>query len=855
MNILSSNSKEEENKSNFQISLNIPKNISNLSDSKRQKKINNKSELKRNKDKNNSSKDNSKSNSISNLSLNLNIIRDKLDKKEKDINEIIQQKETLLNQIINENNESKDKRITYFENLNNLGGTGFENAGKQYIFQILNCLSVKRDFYFYHNIVITKEFLDGIFEKNDIEKMEIDFVISDVRIIDFINMLIYLFPNILDLNNLKRSPFKNGMNFEKLLDLRNKYKKSNKRIDIFGEIGLNIFNENEKIEQLKKYRKVCYNIKNKLKDEKKKEEILEKLKMKQNNKKLVLYITNGDYSSICQKNLNNEEIVLAQNKYEINSLIIYLKSKPNSKENNEIDSIILNKNLNNGQNKFIEQLIDLKRKKIKQSLINEKFKSVSYKLNNIEKRLRDSENEYSNFVKANKEQLMMNEFTSIFLKYESKINNYKSIPFDYLNQIKLKDNLNSDFEINIILLHSEKEILNKDIYSELKVEPPNSINVYDLTYNCSNSFHALDGIKDELSKKSKKKIYIIISLYTELDDYVFLYQLFPFIANYLSYLYIIEKTEISGNIKAFDKSHIIKYKNSLDAEKEIKIDIEKKFEEIKNNYIKYFTYSQKYYKILDEYNKLYKDIIITNQDNIINDQKKMKFKEIIKEHKALLIDKISQDISFILSFSTKHKNEIKQLIGKELESIIDLIEQSIIKRFIEQQTVTNELSFILDNFIKTLKENNNNNIYENLKEEEKDIKFKDEIISINGIQEIYMDDNVNNDNDDNTSNSNDDNDNGDYLLLTNKDGDGDGADDNKDDGQNKNSFANHTSNIDNENNFKINLLIEEIKNKLKYSITLINLKLYYKYFWTAISKFFINNVMKSISKKVLEEDK
>ena len=444
--------------------------------------------------------------------------------------------------------------------------------------------------------------------------MEIDFVISDVRIIDFINMLIYLFPNILDLNNLKKFPFKDGMNFEKLLDLRNKYKKSNKRIDIFGEIGLNIFNENEKIEQLMKYRKVCYNIKNKLKDEKKKEEILEKLKMKQNNKKLVLYITNGNYSSICEKNLNNEKIFLAQNKYEINSLIIYLKSKPNSKENNEIASIILNKNLNNGKNKFIEQLIDLKKKKIKQSQINEKFKSISYKLNNIEKRLRDSENEYSNFVNANKEQLMMNEFTRIFLKYESKINNNKSIPFDYLNQIKLKENLNSDFEINIILLHSEEEILNKDIYSELKVEPPNSINVYDLTYNYGYYVYTLDGIKNELSKKSKKKIYIIISLYAKSDDHAFLYQLFPLIPNYLSYLYIIEKTENIFDINYFDKSHIIKYKNSLDAEKEIKIDIEKKLEEIKNNYIKYFIYSKKYYKILDEYNKLYKDIIKSKND-------------------------------------------------------------------------------------------------------------------------------------------------------------------------------------------------------------------------------------------------
>ena len=43
------------------------------------------------------------------------------------------------------------------------------------------------------------------------------------------------------------------------------------------------------------------------------------------------------------------------------------------------------------------------------------------------------------------------------------------------------------------------------------------------------------------------------------------------------------------------------------------------------------------------------------------------------------------------------------------------------------------------------------------------------------------------------------------ILLTNKDGDGVDDDD-----KNKNNFANHTSNIDNENNFKINLLIEEV---------------------------------------------
>ena len=46
-------------------------------------------------------------------------------------------------------------------------------------------------------------------------------------------MLIYLYPNIIDLNNLKKEPFEKGMNFDNLIELREKYKKKQSEIRYF----------------------------------------------------------------------------------------------------------------------------------------------------------------------------------------------------------------------------------------------------------------------------------------------------------------------------------------------------------------------------------------------------------------------------------------------------------------------------------------------------------------------------------------------------------------------------------------------------------------------------------------------
>ena len=855
------NSKEKNYKkdNNNQLEFSINKNDNSIQKVNSKKKKNN---LAINKSlKNSTSKDDSKS--FSNISFNMNIIKEKLEQKKNDIDEIISQKENLLSQIIHENNESNDDRISYFEDTNNLSGEQFESGGIKFIFDLLNCISVKRDFNFYYNIKIKCNFLNNIFVKyklNEVNEVQLDFVISDLKILDFINMLIYLYPNIIDLNYLKNNPFEKGMDFNKLIQLRNIYKKSQKKIDIFGEIGSNIFNEDHKINQLLKYRKICYNIKELLKKNKKEaEEILEHIKMTKNNKKLILFLTNGEYTKLLNKKFNDEKIFKAQNRYNINSLIIYLNNNYNSIERNNIDNLIMNHDLNKGKNKFIDELINLKKKKLEQSIINDKFKNISFQLNVVEKKLRTIEKDYAFFIKKEKNNLMMNELTSLFFEKEKEINQYINYTFDAFNKIKISEKINFDYEINIILLYEKNDNLDKKSFLVLNDNKIYNIKVYDLEYDgnlfCFNSF---EKVKADLIKKRNKKIFIIIFKFDKMNYFTFLNT--PsrnLITNYLSYLYFITQKNYQSDsfeLIEFHKNHIKIYKDIEHVEKVIINDIENKFEVIKNNYHKFFINNLKYNKILEEYNKSYKyKIMIPAGNNNIN-EKQIDYENKINEHKQLLIEKISQDISFFLSLSIQNKNNIKTLIEKDFESIINTNDNNVIDLFLENQTITNELRDIMNKFITIIKDNNNNKINMDLSDEEEkgemDIllnKYYNEIISINGIQEIYDDDEDCEDNkiDEKESIS----DNGEDIF-NNSDVD---EDSNK--FKNNNEDKTTKNETDKENNFKINYLIEEIKYNLKYSIKLINLKLYYKFFSNVISKIFINDVSKLISQKVIETEK
>ena len=313
-------------------------------------------------------------------------------------------------------------------------------------------------------------------------------------------------------------------------------------------------------------------------------------------------------------------------------------------------------------------------------------------------------------------------------------------------------------------------------------------------------------------------------------------------------MYFITKKENSFDSVYFHNSHVKKYIYHQEIENDIKKDIENSLEEIQDNYKNYLIINRKYTRILDEYNKLYKYTLMTSEYNKIN-KEKMRYKELINEHKQLLIEKIAQDISFIISLTLKYKNNIKDLIKEDLESIINKTNENVIQLFLNEKSIIKELSNILNDFMKNLEENDKNSIYKNLTEEEKNFKYEEEIISEDGIQKIYKDD----DSDENEINDIIE----DESKIVNE--------------EKKEEFCNNISvgdnkiiNIDEnilkdeistENSFKVDFNIQDIEDKLKYSIILINLKLYYKFFYNEISKIFINNVLRVLSEQVLERRK
>jgi hypothetical protein len=317
------------------------------------------------------------------------------------------------------------------------------------------------------------------------------------------------------------------------------------------------------------------------------------------------------------------------------------------------------------------------------------------------------------------------------------------------------------------------------------------------------------------------------------------------VSNYLSYLIILTKNKIETTNPFFIQNHIITFNYKEGVEKDVKNFIEKQFDEINNNNKKFVINNQKYNKLLEEYDKLYKYTLFTSKSYDL--KKKNKFEDIINEHKKMLIEKIAQDISFIISLSIQNKDKILNLIENDLEFIINKNNEKIIQTFLDEQKVTKELSNILNNFIQTLEENNNNKIYSDINEDYNDIKYDEEIISIDGIQKIYEDENDNEENEDN--NEIDDN--------SSEDKGEDLNDSNEEEyiyNIKEHNEENNLNNFKEEDIFKISFLIQEIKDKLKYSIILINLKLYYKFFWTVINKIFINDVSRLISEKVLNGD-
>jgi len=128
-------------------------------------------------------------------------------------------------------------------------------------------------------------------------------------------------------------------------------------------------------------------------------------------------------------------------------------------------------------------------------------------------------------------------------------------------------------------------------------------------------------------------------------------------------------------------------------------------------------------------------------------------------------------------------------------------------------------------------------------EKEMNIQYDNEIMYVDGIQKIYEDDVV----DEKIENERSIYEDKGKNIINN---DSSIIFDIKDEYQEKIE----EKHIENEETFKINFLIQEVKDTLAYSIKLINLKLYYKYFLAEISKIFKYKVERLISDKVVEKE-
>ena len=822
----------------------------------------------------NSNSSSNKSFINSNLSFSLSKIQDKIVKKEEDINEIILQKESFINEIINENNISKKGRINYFDDTNNLNGNSFEQFSIKFIFELIKCLSVYQDFLFFHNIEVKSEKLNDIFKKNNLKEIndcQIDFQIINLRIYDLLNLIIYLFPNCMKLDFLKKTPFQKEMDIQKLKQLKEQYKNSNKRIDVFGEIAVNLFNEDEKINQLKKYRRLFYNLnylsKNKIDEQKL---ILENFNFEKNNPKLILFITNGEYENFYNKIREKNKFTFAQDKFNINSLVIYLNNNFNLKEKNIIDNLIIHYSKNSlslkGKELFMEQLIQEKQKKIEQSNLNLKFKNIILKLNQIERKVKSIEKEFSTFIREKKMNSKYFNFLQSFNFYKyDLIQNFQS-NLELFNSIKLNEEnkINSKFsKINIVLLHNKE--LNVDTF--LKIKGNNKdYNFFPLFYT-----HELEFTKEMFYKKNNecfsqlikslknnftilifqysndKLVYNIWHLYKELYDKLKI--------NYLNHLILIKNKnneDIIESMLQLQSNHIHKLILNDDIETQIINKINSIKPKLEDNYKIFCLEKAKYFYILKLYKKFHKYTIF--ESNI--SKKKHDFLNVINEQQNLFFKKMNQDLLFYTTLSIKKNSEIliPSPLIQELIKIFD--NNEIIDEFIKENSLINEIKIIINNIIYNIEEKSKTNNFDY------NLTFdKSEIVSINGQQNIYENNEEEKEKEKEKESGNESgSESGSGSESESENENENVSDDNGDDLKEDYDFSSY-KNVENNNKklltnieyFKVDFVIDEIKTNLEYSLKLINYKIYYKLFTSIILKEYENCFLYNLSKQITEK--
>ena len=188
-----------------------------------------------------------------------------------------------------------------------LNRKSFENDTITYIFNRLYTVSSNKSYsiIFIYSPPLDK--INDIFSKYklfELNKIQFDFVVINLKLSDLIGFLIDIYPGI-HMNSKLSFVFKEKRFFT-LNDLMNIRNNSDENIDIIGEIGINILNDEDKCYQLVKYAKLIHNINELIKKQATELPfLLDLLKLNGNNKKLLLFITDGTYSNYKNIKKNN----------------------------------------------------------------------------------------------------------------------------------------------------------------------------------------------------------------------------------------------------------------------------------------------------------------------------------------------------------------------------------------------------------------------------------------------------------------------------------------------------------------------------------------------------------------------
>ena len=622
---------------------------------------------------------------------------------------------------IEKEKEKKIKSISYYEDVSEINGNAFENDSIHYIFQKIYSVAKNKDFSIIYNIEPNIKKVNSIFEGNDklytLDKIQFDFIILNLKIADLIEFLIENY-YIIHSNSKLRFAFKNKKFFtlEDLNSLKEDKKICEERIDIIGESGVNIFNEEEKCSQLLKYSKLIHNINYLIKENKKEEllNLLDLLYLNSNNKKLILFITNGTHSNFI--NSKNHKFLQLQEKLSVDSLLIY-RNKKLLYRTIFLDKLI--KKFKKEEKKILDDFYEIKFEKIiKESLESPYYEKVVKKLSKIEKKIKYIKTDlFDYFSKQNIFIELCNDIMHIIKKKY-----IKTLSKDKIEMLKNKLNKNNDFKEFKELNEANSETVDKKIY---------------IINTEKNMEEKANKIIDKFKENKKSNI-----MYEVSNNFKILYEKK---SNIYKIIILFVNESFFNNFKNLSKIHVLQ--DDLQINKLNPIILYIKNKEMETSFNKYKDLFQLNFNCINNDNQLQNVIteIINNKYNIdlfrkyndlIKEEKYYKYiinryinifnKTIYKEKKEKyekyekIFIKISQDIQFLQNFDFDYNNIIDVETKNKINEIIKHEDIKIlIDKFLEETKILEEINKALIEFEEDIAEikkaKNRNKIESNTK--------------------------------------------------------------------------------------------------------------------------------------------